>query len=99
MIAFISPDLSILPHCCSRHVVPRRRIHLPRFLQLAAQQADASGEQVVCGEQGDNDQPLVLSHVQVAKGGVSGRGGALDTPSNFHGGSVGIGYPHLEEDG
>ena len=78
---------------------PPPRCHLPRSLQLALVHVGASGEQVACGGQGDSDHPQALSHVRVARGGASGTGGALDTPSSWRGGSVDVGYPHLEGDG
>ena len=55
-------------------------------------QVGASGGQVPCAGQGDSDQPSAPSHVRVARDGVSGTGGALDTPSNRRGGSVGVRY-------
>jgi len=50
-------------------------------------------ESRLCGGQGDGDHPPGPGHVWVAKGGASGRGGALDAPRSWHVGSVGIGYP------
>ena len=78
---------------------PPSRCLLPRSLQLALVQLGGLGEQVACGGQGDSDHPPAPSHVRVARGGVSGTGGALDTPSNWRGGSVGVGYLLLEGDG
>ena len=79
--------------------LPHPRCHLPSSLQLSLVQVGASGEQVVGGGQGDSDHPPAHSHVRVARDGASGTGGALDTPSSWHGGSVGVGYLHLEGDG
>ena len=45
------------------------------------------------------DGATAPSRVRVARGGASGTGGALDTPSSWRGGSVGVGYLHLEGDG
>ena len=42
---------------------------------------------------------LAPSHVRVAMGGASGTGGALDTPSSWRGGRVGVGYLHQDGDG
>ena len=78
---------------------PPPRCHLPRSLQLALVHVGASEEQVACGGHGDSDHPSAHSHVRVAKDGASGMGGALDTPSSWHGGSVGVGCLHLEGDG
>ena len=81
-----------LPH-------PLPHSHLSHSLLLALVQVDALGEQVVRGGQGDSDHPPTPSHVQVVTGGTLGRGGALNMPSSWHGGSVGVGYLHQEENG
>lgn len=74
------------------------RFHLPHALQLALLQVDALGEQVGCDGQGDSAHPPAPSHVRVVRDGTSGRGGALDMPSSWRGGSVDGGYLHLEGD-
>ena len=52
-----------------------------------------------CVGRADCDHPPAPSHVRVARGGVSRTGGTLDMPSSWRGGSVGVGYQHLDGDG
>ena len=70
---------------------------LLRPLQLALVQVGVLGEQVVYGGQDDSDHPPTPNHVRVGRGGASVWGGALDMPSSWCGGSVGVGYLHLEQ--
>ena len=110
----IGPNQSILPHYILNkiiqinppssfvhHHLPHHhpRCHPPRSLLLALVQVGASGEQVACGGQGDRDHPSAPSHVRVARGGASRTGGALNTPSSWRGGRVGVCFLHLDVNG
>ena len=78
---------------------PSTSLSSSRSLLLGLVQVGASGEQVACGGQGDWDHPPAPSQVRVARCEASGTGGTLDTPSSWRGGSVGVGYLHLEGNG
>ena len=79
-----------LPSYVNHHLSHSLHPHPPHSLQLGLVKVDALREQTVCGAQGNSDHPPAPSHVLLAKGGASVKGGTQDKPNSWHGCSVGI---------